>query len=259
MFSNLFKPQIVQCDEIELFVIFGAMRSGSNLLQEKLNYFDDLLCLGELYNPSFVGVDRPHINKFSYAGYGRNDPDSRKKRQQDPFLLIQKVQEQAKKEGKIPGFRLFDGHNKDVRRVLLNNPRVRKVLLQRNLVDSFISLELARESGQWVKRDEKAPKVTQVHFDIDEFEQYVAKTQRYFSAVKQRLDETNQPYKLIDYQDVLDDQSVEDIARFVGSKQSMQQQQTTLRKQNKGSIEDKVINFDQVKDYLNSFNKSALG
>lgn len=259
MFAKLFRPKIVQCDDIELFVIFGAMRSGSNLLQEKLNYFEDLICLGELYNPSFVGVDRPHINKFSYAGYGRNDPDSRTKRQQDPFLLIQQVQEQASKEGKIPGFRLFDGHNKDVRRVLLNNPRVRKVLLQRNLVDSFISLELAKESGQWVKRDEKAPKVSQVHFDINEFEKYVVKTQRYFSAIKQRLDETHQAYKVIDYNDVLDDSKVAEIAHFVGSNKAMQQQQTTLKKQNKGNIEDKVINFDQVKDYLHSFDKSALG
>ncbi|TKB45173.1 hypothetical protein [Thalassotalea mangrovi] len=259
MFTNPFRPKLIQCDDIELFVIFGAMRSGSNLLQEKLNYFDDLICLGELYNPSFVGVDRPHINKFSYAGYGRNDPESRKSRQKDPFLLLQQVQDQAQKEGKIPGFRLFDGHNKDVRRVLLNNPRVRKILLQRDLVDSFVSLALARESGQWVKRDEKANKVTQVHFDIDEFEQYVRKTQRYFGALKQRLDETQQQYKVIDYYDVLDDEKVEEIAKFAGSTVEMRKQPTTLRKQNKGGLEQKLSNFEQVKDYLHGFNQSALG
>ncbi len=29
-----------------LFVTFGTKRSGSNFLQEKLNYFDNLVCLG---------------------------------------------------------------------------------------------------------------------------------------------------------------------------------------------------------------------
>ena len=37
------------------FAIFGAMRTGSNLLERSINQFPGLHCHGELFNPSFVG------------------------------------------------------------------------------------------------------------------------------------------------------------------------------------------------------------
>ncbi len=241
------------------FVIFGAMRSGSNLLQEKLNYFDDLICLGELYNPAFVGVDRPHIDKFNFAGYGRNNPESRKQRQDDPFLLLEKIADTAHNRDKIVGFRIFDGHNKSVRRVLLNDTRVKKIILHRNLIDSFVSLELARQSGQWVKKDDNTPKLRSINFSINDFEAYVKGSQQFFGAVIERLDKTKQEYMIVSYDDVLNDAQVAKIAKFVGSQSEMKKVETQLKKQNSSKLSDKINNFDDVKEYLSKFNQTVFG
>lgn len=241
------------------FVIFGAMRFGTNLLQEKLNYFKDILCLGELYNPTFVGVDRPHLDKFSYAGYRRNEEESRKRRSKDPFLLLEKVAEKAHSERKLVGFRMFNGHNHSVHRVLINDSRVKKIILYRDLVDSFVSLVLARQTGQWVKREDKELAPNSIHFDIEEFEQYVQENQQYFIPIVQRLEETGQEFVVISYQDVLDNGKIKKLARFVGSKDHMEKNETVLVKQNPADLDKKISNYEEVKEYLSAFNQNVFG
>lgn len=237
-------------DDAQLFVIFGAMRSGSNLLQEKLNYFDDIVCLGELYNPKYVGVGRPHLRKMGYAGWNRKDEGAVKRRDAAPFSLLSDALAKAKANDKILGYRHFDGHDTQVRDAVLEHPQVRKVLLTRNLVDSFVSLTFARESGQWIKRNENQSTVTTVHFDIKDFEKYASKTKEYFGFLKTRLDETEQDYMLIDYEDVLNDERVTDVARHVGSRESMSAREPTLKKQTAGTISEKLSNYSEIEDYL---------
>ena len=37
------------------FVMFGGMRTGSNLLEANLNALDGVTCHGEAFNPHFIG------------------------------------------------------------------------------------------------------------------------------------------------------------------------------------------------------------
>lgn len=256
---QIIKSQIKQPKKTNIdFVIFGAMRSGSNLLQEKLNYFEDIICLGELYNPSFVGVDRPHINSYEYAGYSRNDKESRKNRQDDPFLLLEKVTDEAHKENKFIGFRVFDEHNKFIRRTLINDTRVKKIILHRNLVDSYISLELARQTGQWVKRDNKNSEIKTIHFDINDFEKYTLKMKSFFNNVIKRLNDTGQEYLVVDYNDVLDNNKIKKLAEFIGTNKDFTQKETKLKKQNSATKEDIISNYTEVKEYIENFNTTAI-
>ena len=48
----------------DAFVIFAEMRTGSNYLEATLNDLPDLACLGEVYNPTFMG----HHNTFDMYG-----------------------------------------------------------------------------------------------------------------------------------------------------------------------------------------------
>lgn len=239
------------------FVIFGSMRFGSNLLQEKLNYFADIICLGELYNPTFVGVDRPHLDKFSYAGYGRNNEKSQEKRMKNPFLLLEKVSDEAHAEKKLVGFRMFKGHNHSVRRVLINDSSVKKILLERNLIDSYVSLNLAVQTGQWVKREDKDQAPQSIHFNIEDFESYVKTNQHFFSSIEERLKATKQDFLKINYQDVLNNKKVKQIARFIGSRGKMLQYNTVLRKQNPDALERKIDNFKEVEEYILNFNQTV--
>ena len=44
------------------FAIFGAMRTGSNLLERTLASYDGLRTEGELFNPGFIGFWRNLFN-----------------------------------------------------------------------------------------------------------------------------------------------------------------------------------------------------
>ena len=39
----------------DYFVVFAEMRTGSNFLEANINAFDGLSCLGEAFNPHFIG------------------------------------------------------------------------------------------------------------------------------------------------------------------------------------------------------------
>ena len=42
-------------DRFDSFVVFAEMRTGSNFLEANLNAIDGLSCLGEVFNPHFIG------------------------------------------------------------------------------------------------------------------------------------------------------------------------------------------------------------
>ena len=110
------------------FVIFGEMRTGSNFLETNLNEFPDIFCMGEAFNPEFIGTPKTD----QVLGY---DVD---RRDRDPHGLLQAFREQP--DG-LYGFRYFNGHDPRILETLLDDPRCAKVILYRNPVESFVSLQ----------------------------------------------------------------------------------------------------------------------
>ncbi|MGB0854525.1 MAG: hypothetical protein ACPGSI_14620, partial [Pikeienuella sp.] len=78
------------------FAIFGAMRTGSNLLEYTLDSYRGLTGVGELFNDAFVG--KP--NGDPYLGV------SLAERNRDPLGFLADVIEAEKG---VPGFRIFPG------------------------------------------------------------------------------------------------------------------------------------------------------
>jgi hypothetical protein len=58
----------------------------------------------------------------------------------------------------IAGFRLFPGHDPRALEHCLPTRRCAKVVLARNPVDSYVSLKIARKTGQWWLGDHDARK-----------------------------------------------------------------------------------------------------
>ena len=124
------------------FVLLAEMRTGSNFLEESLNLFDGLTCHGEAFNPGFVG----HHDRQELFGMDRVARDA------DPLELMRRIFERS--EG-IGGFRLFHDHAPEVLEAVLTNPRIAKLHLTRNPVDTYVSLKIANTTGQWRLTDER--------------------------------------------------------------------------------------------------------
>ena len=67
--------------KFDYFVVFAEMRTGSNFLEANINAFDGLSCLGEAFNPHFIGYPQ----KEKLLGI------THKQREGDPNALIEKV------------------------------------------------------------------------------------------------------------------------------------------------------------------------
>lgn len=229
----------------DAFVLFAEMRTGSNYLEESLNTFPDIHCLGEVYNPTFMG----HLNTSQMFGY---DMD---RREQDPLGLLDAIIEQG--EG-LPGFRLFHDHDDRVVKRVLPDPRIAKVILTRNPLDSYVSRKIASATGQWRLTDMKHAKTAKIHFDAAEFAELLNALQPFQERLRQDLQRAGQVAFQVRYEDINDPDMLNGLAAFLGSDQRVEETSKKLKKQNPAPLRDKVENYDEMVAALSDLDRFGL-
>lgn len=221
-------------DRFDAFVIFAEMRTGSNYLEATLNDLPDIDCKGELYNPTFMG----HHTTFEMHGI---DMD---RRERAPLDLLDAVIRNAGDE--LPGFRFFHDHDPRVLARVLPDPRIAKVILTRNPLDSYVSRRIASETGQWRLTDMKHHKSAKIEFRLWEFETMLADLQGFQMTLQRGMQTTGQSAFYIRYEDINDVEVVNGLAKFLGSKHALDATNAKLKKQNPSDLSEKVENYDHM-------------
>lgn len=218
----------------DYFVVFAEMRTGSNLLETNLNEFDGLFCLGEVFNPGFIG----HQGRQDLLGVTVQD------REHDPLALLGAI----RGHDGLAGFRFFHDHDPRVLAAMLNDPRCAKVVLTRNPLDSYVSLKIAQATQQWKLGDVKTKRSAQVAFDPVEFEGHVTQVQGFQIYVQNKLQVTGQTAFYVAYDDVNDVSVLNGLAHWLGIGARIDAPSTKLKRQNPEPLRDKLTNFDAVRD-----------
>lgn len=210
------------------FAIFGMMRTGSNLLERFLNQFDGLTCHGELFNPDFIGTP------------GRTDLDGvdLAMRERDPGALLNWL---AQGEG-LHGCRIFDGHDPRAQQMALADARCAKIILTRDPLDAFISLGIARKTGQWLLGSAPARKTAQITFDPGAFAQYQQTRSVYYAKLDEALQKSGQSAFRVDYSVMKDPARINGLARWLGISDQRAQFDEPIKRQNPGSAASKLTN-----------------
>jgi hypothetical protein len=221
-------------DRFDAFVIFAEMRTGSNYLEATLNDLPDLNCLGEVYNPTFVG----HHNTFEMHGIDMN------RREEKPLDLLDAILGNA--GDALPGFRFFHDHDPRVLDRILPDPRIAKVILTRNPLESYVSRRIATETGQWRLTDMKHQKSAKVEFRLWEFESMLEDLQSFQIRLQRGLQTTGQAAFYIRYEDINNVEVVNGLARFLGSNHALEATNSKLKKQNPSDLSQKVENYDHM-------------
>lgn len=220
----------------DYFVVFAEMRTGSNFLEANLNAFDGISCLGEAFNPAFVG----YPDKNEVLGIDQTARDN------DPFAVIEAV----KAADDMSGFRFFNDHDGRVLDAMLTDHRCAKIILTRNPIDSFISWKIARETGQWKLTNPTHAKSTQVTFDRAEFEAHMAALQTFQVRLLNTLQKTGQTAFYVDYEDLQDVDVMNGIAQFLGVDSRIGNLNRKLKKQNPSAMDSKVENYAEMETAL---------
>ncbi|MBQ2261534.1 MAG: sulfotransferase family 2 domain-containing protein [Loktanella sp.] len=229
----------------DYFVVLADMRTGSNFLEANLNALEGVTCYGEAFNPAFVG-------------YPKVDPPfgiSLETRENDPAQLISAI----KNAPGLGGFRFFHDHDPRVLDICLPDPRCAKIILTRNPLDAYVSLKIARATGQWKLTNATHAKTQQIIFDADEFGVHLKKTQDFQLMLLHRLQITGQSAFFIGYDDLQDLDVMNGLAAFLGASARLANLDKKLKKQNPEPITSKVSNPDQMETALRNLDRFDLG
>jgi LPS sulfotransferase NodH len=219
------------------FVVFAEMRTGSNFLESNLNALPGVTCHGEAFNPHFICFpNRPDLLGVTLA-----------QRLADPGRLLAAIRGQA---GVLGGFRFFNDHDARVLDAVLPDPRVAKIILTRNPVESYVSRKIAAQTGQWKLTNVKHAKSGAVSFDAAEFEGHLRALQEFQVRLLNALQRSGQTAFYVDYEDIQDLEVMNGLAAFLGVEGRLDALDRKLKKQNPEPLDDKVVNFDQMEGAL---------
>ncbi len=227
------------------FAIFAEMRTGSNFLEASLNSFDDLHCYGEAYNPHFVG----HHNRSELFGMDLAQ------RETAPLGLIEKMK--ANTDG-LPGFRFFNDHDPRVLSHALADPDCAKIILTRNPLDSYVSLKIAAETGQWKLADAKQRREAKITFDLAEFQDQLEEKRSFQRTLLRGLQTSGQTAFYLAYEDIGDTDVLNGLASYLGSTDQIAAAARSTKKQNPSDLEEKVSNYAEMVRSLSSIDHFNL-
>ena len=216
------------------FVVFGSMRSGSNLLEKYLNQYEGLVCHGELFETAFVGK----LGMQEYLGV------TRKMRDKNPEVLLDAIRKAD--PDKTVGFRFFQTHNPQIMVDVLDDPRCAKIILTRDPVESFVSLEIARKTNQWLISDPAHRKEARILFDLADFADYAKERSAYYSEIAKSLSMSQQPFFEIDYSSLNEVSALNKLAAFLGGTEEKTALEQPIKRQNPGPLSEKILNYQEV-------------
>jgi LPS sulfotransferase NodH len=219
------------------FVILAGMRTGSNFLEANLNALPGVHSHGEVFNPNFIGKkDQTDLFGIDLAA-----------RAADPFVLLARLK--AETDG-LSGFRLFHDHDPRVLAAVLDDPACAKIVLSRNPAESYVSLKIARETGQWKLSNAKNLKQAQIRFDAAEFAAHLEQAQAFQQSVLNALQISGQTAFMLDYDDLMRLEVMNGLAAYLGVAARLEALDTSLKKQNPEDISAKVENLDEMESAL---------
>ncbi len=224
-------------DAFDYFIVFAEMRTGSNFLETNLNALDDVACLGEAFNPHFIG----YPNSSEILGVTQAMRDA------DPMRLLDTIRET---QGQLSGFRYFHDHDPRILETCLTDPRCAKIILTRNPLDSYVSWKIAQATGQWKLTDVKRRKQAQADFDVAEFQAHVTALQEFQVQLLTTLQTTGQTAFYVAFEDLQDVAVMNGLAQFLGVDARLEELDQSLKRQNPDPISAKVRNFEMVEGAL---------
>lgn len=219
------------------FAILAAMRTGSNLLEKTLEMLGDTDCYGEAFNPAFIS--RP--GTCAVLGHTVASRDA------DPMGFLERMI--SARPDRIAGFRIFPHHNRSVMRQVLADPRCTRILLTRDPLDSWISLQIAWKTGQWMLRDPGRRRTAKIRFDTADYEEFALQRHRDLDWLKVRLAKHGMRAIRIDYRALSDRNCLQEIVRAIGSNGTVPAEPPIVR-QNPVALADKVENHAEMCAYL---------
>lgn len=230
--------------EFDSFVVLAEMRTGSNFLEANLNALDGVRCHGEAFNPHFIGTpkDAPILGTDRAA------------RDADPLALLARLRAAPG----LNGFRYFGDHDPRIFDALMAEPRIAKIVLTRNPLDSYVSHRIATATGQWKLTDPRHAKAALVRFEPEGFAAHLQRLRETQGRIRAALQRGGQTAFHLGYEDLQEVEILNGLAAWLGVGARLEGLDRSLKKQNPGSVTDKVENPEEMREALAGIDRFDL-
>ncbi|MDY7013812.1 MAG: hypothetical protein SVX43_09505 [Cyanobacteriota bacterium] len=238
-------------DTPKKFAILTVARTGSNYLCNALNGHPEILCHGELFHQKQIYI------------YDRKNSDldlgTIQERDRCPERFVERVWQHNLGHSAV-GFKLFPKHNEKVLKLLLKDKKIKKILLlRRNKIRSYVSLQIACQTQEWDIRNSametpgKTQKSTSVKINPKSFQDYVQKNNYFFDKLRRTLNASNQEFLEITYEDLFGTESAilkSELLEFIDVSVNSKYLKADLKKQNPQPLSELVSNFHELESAL---------
>jgi hypothetical protein len=186
----------------QLVVFLARPRTGTNYLVSLLAQGKGILSKSELFHPNnphgFDNEDVFDITGIDVKGYSPKEK-AELIRQEAP-KAISLMKKWALDSGKPVSFKLFPGHlNRDtVRDYILADRDIKKVVIDRNILATFVSSEKAKKSGNYKHVDSSD---LNIQINIKTFELWFQKMNSWYSFIKDYSVVSGEDYGYLNYND----------------------------------------------------------
>lgn len=167
------------------FVLLSMARSGTSAMISALKQHPEIYGHGEIYHNSVrKGIGSAHVHKAFWNGHSESDIDIK-----SPEFAY-KILDFSPGE-KIVGFKMWYGQNPIACKQLMQDSRVKKIVLEReNRLAMYSSLLLAQQTNIWGSKNQETKQDTEItEFDADAFLEYVRRADAIFEKYKTLCDD----------------------------------------------------------------------
>jgi hypothetical protein len=194
------------------FVIIGSPRTGSSHLVTLLGSHPEILCNGNVFHPKNVWVFWP---KKDLTEATRSELLDLRRR--DPEALLDRVFENSYGRSHV-GFKIFQGQDDRVLARLIVDSDIKKIVLyRRNVLACYASSLAAKRSGDWGgKAEGRLKENPKVQFDEHKFTAFHDAYVEFYRDVISKLNDNNQVFHLVRYEDINDPLLFGALLRFIG-------------------------------------------
>jgi hypothetical protein len=234
------------------FVIIANPRTGTNHFIDLLNSHQDITCHREVFHRDAVYI----------LGGSRND--LLEKRDLNPVAFMEELYNSS--PTRACGFKIFAGHNATVLDKVLHDPAIKKIILYRpNFLAVYSSEKIAEAESRYLIMDEKFASIDAgaydssrtsklAFFDQADFSRRWAVYQEYYKYALDVLNETEQMYLFMTYEDFINDSFFRRIFSFLGLPQP-KAMHTRMKKQNTSDILSRFQNPNEARDFIKSIGR----
>ncbi|MGD1921462.1 MAG: hypothetical protein ACFCAD_22780 [Pleurocapsa sp.] len=183
-------------------------RNGTNYLCDLIGKFQEIDSLYEIFHDQSAYINNDllsknivqHINSiYNLQIKDNSDPQFIDFIYQNPALFLDIISSYS--TNKYISFKVFPNHLSldNLKNVIIKNDRIKKIIVKRNLLDVYFSVQFARLTQRW---DQKDTSKHQVDFNPSNFLQWFSFHKDYYDFIERELKANNQQAIALDYEKI---------------------------------------------------------